>query len=167
MFFHISKVNLGEVALFTPKVPENAYMFKEGNIPRVCVCPSAFQCLRGISGHDPLHSMDIIIGLPRDPETGWLIQPLVYAVHNKTNPYLPPHASDFRKNEERWFLQPVEMMRVGCIDLVALTQGRVIVCEFIQPVDPNLLSGIGKDVPIREKGNMHDYGGGPIFQDNE
>ena len=40
-------------------------------------------------------------------------------------PYLPPDASDFRINKEHWFIQPVEMIRIGYLSLGQLLKGKI------------------------------------------
>lgn len=48
-YFHISKKDLGEKIILKPKIPESAILSKEGNIPRICVCPKIYNCIEGIT----------------------------------------------------------------------------------------------------------------------
>lgn len=41
MFYYVPRNYLGKTVTLVPKVPETAHVDEEGNIPRICVCPSA------------------------------------------------------------------------------------------------------------------------------
>lgn len=149
MFFHVSFHNHGDYFQFQPRVPESAYVHKEGNIPRVCVCPTIYQCLNAVIENKELYSFDVWIKCKKDPETQRVTQPHIYVPIGNQEPYLPPNVIDFRKNDEHWFITPVVMKRIGCLDLVALTKGRVRVTKNILPIDASPLLGEGKDVKIK------------------
>jgi hypothetical protein len=151
MFFHVSFQNHGSYFQFQPKVPEMAYEYKEGNIPRVCVCPTVYQCLSAISGEKELYSFDIMQKCRRFPDASVIEQPSIYVVIGDQLPYLPPNASDFRKNEEHWFLSPVVMKHIGYLNMTKLVLGRCVVTrnKDNQFVDWSIIAGEGKDVKIR------------------
>jgi hypothetical protein len=150
LFYHVSKKDHGPVFKFRPKLPESAIINKEGNIPRVCVAPELLYCLRSISSNKQLYSMDIIIEC-RNEENGWN-PPAIYMTSDR--PYLPPAVSDFRKNHEHWFIRPIEMVRIGYIDLVALTKGKIEIIKEFKSFTFEEIGGEGKDVPILAKNNL-------------
>lgn len=156
-FYHISMHNHGDYFQFEPRVPETAIISKEGNIPRVCVCPTLYQCLKAISSSKILYSFDIITVAKKLED--YIIQPFVYKVIGDLEPYLPPNVSDFRENEEHWFITPVMMKRVGCIDLVQLSKGKVSMVKNLLPIEKELLAGPGKDVIVKKPRNSIKYRG--------
>ena len=149
MFYHVSMKDMGERFRFIPKVPSSAIVPKEGNVPRICVCPEVFYCLRAISGQKKLFSMDIVL---QCRGKDGIILPTVYGTEKL--PFLPPRVADFRKNKEHWFTTPITMKRVGYIDLGALVKGRVEIIPELRKVHNDELSGKGKDVVILEKRNI-------------
>lgn len=150
LFYHVSKKDHGLTFKFKPKLPESAIIPKEGNIPRVCVAPEIFYCLRSIGSNKHLYSMDIIIEC-RNDEGGWN-PPAIYMTNEQ--PYLPPRVSDFRYNKEHWFLKPVEMLRIGYVDLEALTRGKVEIIKQFKTFTFEELGGHGKDILISSTNNL-------------
>jgi hypothetical protein len=151
-YYHVSMHDHGQHFKFVPRTPELAFESKEGDIPRICVCPDVFYCLRGISGQKRLFSMDIILKATccengRNP-------PAIYVT--KKIAYLPPNVSDFRRNHEYWYVHPVVMDRIGYLDLVALTKGKIRILKKYKPMAFTDLSGEGKDVLILEIENVQD-----------
>lgn len=150
LFYHVSKKDHGPLFKFKPKLPESAIIPKEGNIPRVCVSPEIFYCLRSISSNKNLYSMDIILEC-RNEEGTWN-PPAIYMTFE--SPYLPPRVSDFRYNHEHWFLKPIEMLRIGYVDLAALTTGKVEIMKKFKVFTFKELGGRGKDVLVSVKNNL-------------
>lgn len=151
MFFHVSYHDHGEYFQFTPKVPVDAVSSKEGNIPRVCVSTSIYNCLHSLANVIKLYSYDVILKCKHDKDTPCIIQPVIYKVVEGQTPYIPPNAVDFRLRDEHWFITPVFMERVGCLDVIELTNGNIVVNGKIELLDVNDISGHGKDVLISGK----------------
>lgn len=125
LFFHLSRKDLGQKFKFEPKIPESALISKEGNIPRVCVCSEIFYCMRAIVSSKVLLLSSLFLEFE---ETDKSILPFtVYAT--KRIPFLPPAASDFRRNKEHWYLTPVVMERLGYVDLHSLFLGKIVVSK--------------------------------------
>lgn len=121
MFYHISSIDHGESFKFKPRIPRSSLISKEGNIPRICVAPSVYYCLCSIAGCSPLDFSDIVLEFKS--KDGAIVSPSVYTTEEI--PFIPPNASDFKKNNERWFLKPTIMKRVGYLDLLALSVGSI------------------------------------------
>lgn len=121
MFYHISSLDHGQSFKFQPRVPKSSVISKEGNIPRVCVAPTVYYCLCSLAGCRPLKFSDIIFEFQTDE--GTLVSPSVY--RTQQIPFIPPDASDFRKNKEGWFLKPITMERIGYLDLRSLSIGKI------------------------------------------
>lgn len=115
MYYHVSKIDRGEEFVFKPKLPESALISKEGDIPRICVCSNVYFCLRAITSSSSLSLDDLRCEFVSDND---MIPPAVYMTQE--SPYIPPDASDFRFNDERWFLSKIKMERVGYINLKPL-----------------------------------------------
>ena len=131
MYFHVSKVYLGEEPTLTPKVPSSALPSEEGDIPRICVSTSVYHCLRAITSCSPLNARDLLFEFKKQNvpfETtediivrqAKIIFPAVYST--KDQPHLPPNASDFRANKEYWFLHPTTFKFEGYVDLKWLVE---------------------------------------------
>lgn len=121
MFYHISSKDHGENFKFKPRIPRSSLISKEGNIPRICVSPSIYYCLCSIAGHRPLDFSDIVLEFKS--EDGTIVSPSVYITEEV--PFIPPDASDFKKNNERWFLKSIIMKRIGYLNLLALSVGNI------------------------------------------
>lgn len=139
-FKHVSKMDLGDSAVFTPRVPETALVSIEGNIPRVCVSPSVGRCIHSIISSRVTHAWDLLYEFRSNIEDfedleewidrdGIIVSPSIYSTDEL--PYLPPKASDFRQNKEMWFLKPVTLIRNGYVDLwKTIETGKVCVSYF-------------------------------------
>lgn len=128
MYYHVSKIDLGSVVVFTPKIPGSSLISTEGNIPRVCVTTSIRNCLLSINGVREGSIKDTVINLSNEENSYRkdivTIGPVtIYSTDQQ--PYLPPDASDFRINKEHWFIQPVEMKRIGYLSLGQLLKGKI------------------------------------------
>lgn len=135
MYYHVSKIDHGKEFTFKPKVPESALFTTEGNIPRVCVCPNVFYCLRAICSCSPITVGDALLGMNNDDD---FVYPfVVYATEEV--PFLPPKASDFRLNKEHWFLKDITMKRVGYISIIDLIYADVTVSDFYQKLSKDYL----------------------------
>lgn len=106
MWYHVAREYLGETVELIPKVP-NCDINLEGNIPHICVAPSILQCLLAIQGMgDRLYKNSM--------KTRFTTNPCVY-ITEKT-PFIPPDCADFRKNDERWFLDKTIFYHLGYVD---------------------------------------------------
>ena len=110
MWYHVTREYLSETVELVPKVP-NCYVNLEGNIPRICVSSSIFNCLMAIQGYDnKLYKKEI--------KARFTTNPCVY-ITEKT-PFIPPDCADFRKNDERWFLDKTVFYHLGFVDVFHL-----------------------------------------------
>lgn len=127
-YFHISRVDLGESTKLKPKIPGSSLISEEGNIPRVCVCPSIYKCIEAIvSSSQPTiddfliefrletNSFDFATLANEDEELRIYNSPVVY--YCEEIPYLPPRCSDFRRTKEHWYLKRTTFTRFGYLDL--------------------------------------------------
>jgi hypothetical protein len=87
---------------------------KEGDIPRICVSSKVFFCIRAIVGGSKVGVSDVFAEFKsKDKGTGKQVLVGVAVYGTEEQPYLPPDASDFRRNSEHWFLKPVRFERLG------------------------------------------------------
>lgn len=149
-FYHVSKIDHGEEFEFIPRVPETAILNKEGNIPRICVSTKIFYCLRSICSNRELYSYDILNNLNNYNKTNILMPPTIYAIDPKQPPFLPPDVSDFRYNEELWFLNPIIMKRIGYLDLHKLVIGKIKIRKRLYVPNEKIIYGCDKDVKINK-----------------
>ena len=120
MWYHVVREFFGNEKVFLPKIPQlNSFCrCEEGNIPRICVSNSLFNCLRAITGLDR--------GLyPNILKKNFAENPCVYATEEV--PLLPPNCLDFRQNEERWFIKRTKFMYLARIDIEQLLVKKIIV----------------------------------------
>lgn len=110
-YFHVSRKYLGINPIFKPKVPESCCISGEGDIPRICVTTSVFLCFRAISGRSKITLEDILIEFRGH-------NPVVY--YSEELPFLPPDASDFRYNDEHWYLKNTKFKLLGYVNMVHL-----------------------------------------------
>lgn len=130
MFYHVTKQDHGFLFKFKPKLPETALISKEGDILRVCVCPTIFYCLRAITSNHELLISDLVFNLINKPSI--LSSLVIYGTSDKPN--LPPAASDFRRNKEHWFLKPITMERLGFLDLRQLAVGSLKITHLNEKI---------------------------------
>ena len=125
-FLHLSKSDLGAKFKFIPRIPSNAIMDEEGDIPRICVSTNLYDCVRGILGMTLPSTNDFGCEMRRFPQRQTLWEQVgeptfhpcaLYGTNRQA--YLPPNHGDFRENNEHWFLTPVTMNRLGFLDLHA------------------------------------------------
>jgi hypothetical protein len=135
--YHLSKKDLGLDVILKPKVPESSVISKEGNIPRVCVSNSLLLCLRSIVGCHAIMVDDLFYAF-RDlshyenaeewkHNNGHFLHPVVY--QSLEIPFLPPDASDFRINREKWYLKKTAFQRLGYLDLQRALHGEITIIE--------------------------------------
>lgn len=134
MWYHVSKRFLGNEFVFKPKLPETAVIEREGDTPRICVSDSIAKCLRAIDSGDNLTLKSIIINFSDlKDEFSFETEEDLYAKNFRTpaiyvteeTPILPPDISDFRFNNEHWFLQPTKFKFVGYLSFNALLKGQL------------------------------------------
>ncbi len=119
MWYHVSNNFIGNEVLLElqlPKIDNIAQQLLEGNIPRICVSSSVFKCLRAKCGFDHIST----IQWERAEEN-----PCVYFTEEV--PFIPPSCSDFRNNDERWFLKNTKFYFLGRIDMYKLFTKEVLV----------------------------------------
>ena len=110
MYYHTSSNFLGKDVMLKPQIPVSADKMEEGNIPRICVTEDIFYCMRAIIG---CKNPSI-----KDFKTQFKENPCVY--YTRERPFLPPNASDFRFNNEMWFLSPTKFTFMGRVDIYRL-----------------------------------------------
>lgn len=152
MFYHVSYVDLGERATLTPQIPKNSDIEEEGDIPRICVSTSIYSCLKGILSKQKFKSIHILNNFRKDMEAfeemeEWInkgakiLSPTVY--YTKKKAYEPPNASDFRKNNEYWYINKTIFDRVGYICLNTLIEkNQIRVVDFYHEVDGKILNDV-------------------------
>lgn len=133
MFFHLSKFDLGDSVILTPKVPESSLISKEGNIPRICVSSDVWLCICSIISVEKPSIRDLMYEFidrtkfdsfeDCKKHNEFFLNPVVYEIDDE--PFLPPDASDFRKNKEHWFLTPKEFNKKGYLDFYSLLKGKI------------------------------------------
>lgn len=126
-WYHLSKSFLGDNIILQPKVPESAVVEIEGDIPRICVSSHILKCLRSLISTKKLFDENIILEFAESKRIlnskkyikGYIQNPCIYYTFN--NPaYLPPDSSDYRNNDEHWFLTPTQFHYFGRIDIKKL-----------------------------------------------
>lgn len=118
MWYHVSFDYLGESTILKPKIPNIIYAPEreiEGNIPRVCVSLSIYNCLKAKIGEPSISTLDWK-DIPENP--------CVYFTEDV--PFIPPACSDFRVNDERWFLMPTKFYYLGRVDMYKLFTKSII-----------------------------------------
>lgn len=110
MWYHIANEYLGKKVKLYPNVPNHKETDIEGNIPRICVSNSIYKCLRAKYGGYEY----IWIGSFNNTQEN----PCVYFTEEE--PYIPPNCTDFRANDERWFLQPRMFYYIARVDIYTL-----------------------------------------------
>jgi hypothetical protein len=137
--YHISRKDLGQDIVLKPRVPSSSVISKEGNIPRVCVSSHPVYCLRSIVGTQEISIEDILYAFYDmdnheslshwKNRNGLLLPPAIYQSFEQ--PFLPPHASDFRRNKEQWYLKKTPFSRVGYLNLRELLSGRIKIIDSL------------------------------------
>lgn len=148
-YFHISKRYLGETVILKPKVPELCDINTEGNIPRICVSDKIFKCVCSIISSYPFRISDVLNEFRQDLEAfeskeeysdriTIIKSPSIY--YTEEIPFLPPKVSDFRNNNEHWFLQDTEFRLYGFIDFLELVRTkRLSISKTQTEIDSKLL----------------------------
>lgn len=111
MWYHITDKYFGKEKIFVPRLPRDGSKFiieREGDIPRICVSNSIFKCLRAIHGTEYLNSSSLLFS--KNP----------CAYFTEEAPYLPPNCTDFRENDERWFIKKTKFFYLARVDMYKL-----------------------------------------------
>jgi hypothetical protein len=122
MYYHVSRTFLGKEKILTPLIPDCCTNTKfmcsaeEGNIPRICVSNSIMNCLVAICG-GRLYSPEIIQKFKENP--------CVYISEKEA--FIPPNASDFRQNNEHWYIAKTKFRYIGRVNIYQLTKRNVII----------------------------------------
>ena len=138
MWFHIDRGYLGKTIILNPRVPDCCEIgysnrYTEGNIPRICVSDTIYDCIRGILGIASPSSLEI-----RDR---FHDNPCVY--FTEEYPYIPPDSSDFRLTNEHWFLTPTKFKYLARVDIYRLiTKGVVLPTEVKEAKYPKKVTFI-------------------------
>lgn len=110
--FHVSKQDVGESPILTPKIPLN--MFKEecGKTHRVCFSPSVEKCMVGIVGY--------VISWEATLLEAWVKAPnFTYTVYTTDDPVIKPISNESRDQsliDEHWSLVPISVTRLGYLN---------------------------------------------------
>ena len=125
IYYHIT-TNLGNRVILTPRVPTTS-LDAEGDIPRICVSTSVYDCIRGVTGSRLLQTHHI-----HDALKGSKVL-CIYSTQD--SPFKPPACLDFRRNSEMWFLKDTTFVRAGFICASAWNQGTIHVVEHASTFD--------------------------------
>jgi hypothetical protein len=163
IFYHLSLDYLGEDILLEPRIPIHGYIESEGTIPRICVSPNLFKCVRSsIGGGRTICVGDILYSgartkiLPFQEPGEWLSlnpefkNPAVYSTTEV--PLIPPKHGDFRASEEHWFISPVRFKFRGFLDINRLIESDLVyTCVQTCSANPNLLERFKDKIHTRRK----------------
>lgn len=120
MWYHITKSGyMGKSKILRPYIPDLAGE-DEGNIPRICVSNSLWKCLKALTGRDFITTLNM--------KNMFTENPCVY--FSEEHPYIPPSCSDFRDNDERWFIKKTKFYYLARIDLYNLFVHKKIVPTY-------------------------------------
>lgn len=131
-YFHVTEKDFGTSIVLKPRVPDTQDL-SEGNIPRICVCPTVFDCVaakvatRRLRVHHVLNLSNCVFhAFETIPEfvSRQAYLPKLYVYETGSTPYLPPDSFDFRKHREHWFIKPTKFYRIGHIDYAELLKSR-------------------------------------------
>jgi hypothetical protein len=126
MWIHVSREYLGINPVIKPKIPGSVTKnficrSEEGDIPRICVSTNIIKCINGITGNCDIPMESFVKHFPTNP--------CVYITDEI--PYIPPNCSDFRYNDEHWFITPTKFYFLGRIDIYKLlTRYQIEKTEF-------------------------------------
>lgn len=130
MWIHVSREYFGTNPVIKPKIPgsvSNNFVCRsvEGDIPRICVSTNLIKCISGITGNYDIPLESFTKHFPTNP--------CVYITDEI--PYTPPNCSDFRDNDEHWFITPTHFYYLGRIDIYKLVTRHEIVRTEIETVN--------------------------------
>lgn len=142
MMYHLSKKYLGDDVILTPKVPVNADLDSEGDIPRICFSTNVFYCVRGIIGCKRIRILGlvefknkIVSQLDDEEEELKLVNPSIYVTTKKL--YIPPAHGDFRYNKEYWALENTEVKFIGFLCLKKLINSKLKITDNANTLNPS------------------------------
>ena len=135
LWYHVSNEFIGYNPILEPRVPDTVLM-SEGNIPRVCVSNSIYFCIRSKVGREDLRVCDVLdqFSVAEDNEN-YIIETKNYKITTvkntsvyvtEDNPYYPPDYSDFRRNNEMWFITPTQFHFIGFLSIGEIVKNRVV-----------------------------------------
>lgn len=134
LWYHVSNEFIGYTPILEPRIPDTVLM-NEGNIPRVCVSNNIYFCIRSKVGREDLRAYDLLYGFNAKDDEDYFIRyeickmvtvknPSVYVTEG--TPYYPPNYSDFRRNNEMWFITPTQFHFIGFLSIGEIVKNQVI-----------------------------------------
>ena len=125
--YHISKVDLGEYVTLEPRLPDSADGNSEGNKLRVCFSPSVAQCLHSLHSGKDCTEADVLEEFIPGAWKPRITNPAVYVTQRVL--VKPPSVSDFELTGEHWSLRPINVKRIGYVDIRGfMLQDRKLKC---------------------------------------
>ena len=138
LWYHISNEFIGYNPILEPRVPivTETTLTSEGNIPRVCVSNSIYFCIRSKVGREDLRVCDVLdqFSVAEDNEN-YIIETKNCKISTVKNtsvyvtedtPYYPPDYSDFRRNNEMWFITPTQFHFIGFLSIGEMVKNQVV-----------------------------------------
>ena len=138
LWYHISNEFIGYNPILEPRVPiiTETTLTSEGNIPRVCVSNSIYFCIRSKVGREDLRVCDVLdqFSVAEDNEN-YIIETNNCKISTVKNtsvyvtedaPYYPPDYSDFRRNNEMWFITPTQFHFIGFLSIGEMVKNQVV-----------------------------------------
>ena len=118
-----------------PRITKNTIK-SEGNIPRVCVSNSIYFCIKSKVGREDLRVCDVLdqFSVAEDNEN-YIIETnncKISTVKNTSvyvtedTPYYPPDYSDFRRNNEMWFIIPTQFHFIGFLSIGEMVKNQLV-----------------------------------------
>lgn len=149
--YHISAKYLGITPTLKPKLPQNALISKEGNIPRVCFSDDLALCVKSIlGGSSQIYGVELLEFSHKDTLTGLVTieNPYVYSLeilsikYNSQKIYIPPDASDFRENHECWSLRPIRVFYLDRLCLASFLDGRIKLTQEVNTLSVQTINDL-------------------------
>lgn len=131
MWYYLAKEALhgsSRMVKLYPHAPKNIDQ-ATGDIPRIAVYPTVYQCLRAMFGEniDANKALEVFNGK----------NPPVYMT--EVVPYIPPYCT----TEERWLIEPATFMFVGYVNLLQFfTCGSVFATVKEEIENPDVFHGL-------------------------
>lgn len=133
LWYHVSNEFIGYTPILEPRIPDTVLM-DEGNIPRVCVSNNIYFCIRSKVGREDLRAYDLLYGFNAKDDEDYFIRyeickmvtvknPSVYVTEG--TPYYPPNYSDFRRNNEMWFIT-TQFHFIGFLSIGEIVKNQVV-----------------------------------------
>lgn len=110
---HISKYYIGPSAMFEPRLPHADDMFEGHLPPRICVSPTIFGCLMGVTGDNLKGSIEQC-----NKETFFIYK-------TKSKEYVEGiDIPDYFRTKEKYFTKPTEFHFIG---KMIVEEGKILV----------------------------------------